>query len=50
MKLLAAKNGGAKNSAVVVPFETTIPVPAIVAVIGVLVAAIGLAVVLLRRR
>lgn len=50
MKLFAAKTGGEENAAPVVPFERNIPVPLVIAVIGVFAAAVGLAAVLLRRR
>lgn len=50
MKLFAAKTGGAEDAASALPFEKQIPIPLVIAVIGVFAAAVGLAAVLLRRR
>lgn len=50
MKLFAAQNSGTEEAVSGVLSEKAIPIPLIIAVIGVFVAAVGLAAVLLRRR
>lgn len=50
MNLFAAKTGGAENAASVVMSERTVPVPLIIAVVGVFLAVVGVVTVLLRRR
>lgn len=50
MKLFAAQNPGTGESVSGVFSEKAIPIPLVIAVIGVFVAAVGLAAVLLKRR
>lgn len=50
MKLFAAQNHGTEEAVSGVWSEKAIPIPLIIAVIGVFAAAVGLVTVLLRRR